>query len=169
MAQHATNHACVGKLAIPHCNPPIASSSQQRNSGQGPTSSRRIDRFKDVGWVGCSHFRSILATAVTQNSMLLTRQPQPIAGTLPLSARAMNLAGCTKKGCPMIVLEQPNVTDPFRVATLRARNGEICSPTNSGVQLQLINTVYMPRLFDDARQIMRNYLHVSPGWSSPED
>ena len=101
--------------------------------------------------------------------MLLTRQPQPIAGTLPLSARAVNLAGCTKKGCPMVILEQPNVTDPFRVATLGACNGKVCSPTSSGVQLQLINTMYMPRILDGAWQIMRNYLHVSPGWSSPED
>ena len=86
--------------------------------------------------------------------MLLTRQPQPIAGTLPLSARAVDLTGCTKKGSPMIGLEEPDVTDPFRVATLRTCNRKVGIPTNSGMQLRFINTMYTPRILNGARQLM---------------
>ena len=82
--------------------------------------------------------------------MLLTRQPQPIAGTLPLTAGAVNLTGRAKKGSPMIGLEKPDVTYPFKVATLRASNRKISSPMNSGVQLHLINTMYTPRILNDA-------------------
>ena len=151
-----TNHARVGKLTIPHSITPFTSSSQPKNTRRGPASRRRNNRFKDVGRVGCSHFRSILATAVTQNSMLLTRHPQPIAGTLPLSAGAVNLTGRAKKGSPMTGLEKPDVANPFKVATLWTCNRKVSSLTNSGMQLQFVNTVYTPRILNDAWQIMRN-------------